>query len=114
MGSQDSSEEFNVKTCSNYIVEGECIRYTKKGYDFYRGLFAQAGISIKNVQSVTEHLDALGKCESFELAYAIEYGKSESADLEMRFLAAVTSENFEEADRLEAILDRKKGFKVVK
>lgn len=108
-----NEEDFKPETCSRYIVEGESIAYTKTGYPYYKGLFAQAGINIDNVSTVSEFTKALDSCKVFEIEYAIQFGESEVADLKSRKLTAILNGDFDEAERLRALINRKENLKVV-
>ena len=108
-----ANNSFKPATCSKYVIEGNTIAYTKRGHPYFKGLFAQAGININNIICVSDHTAALEKCKYFELEYASQYGKSEGADIESRLFSAITNCDYEEADRLHIMVDRRNTFKVV-
>ena len=110
----NSSDDLKPETCNYFIIEGDTIAYTKKGYPYFKGLFAQACINIKNIESVADHINAEKTCEPFQLEYAVSYGESEDSDLFFKFFAAANNCDFKEAERLQGRLRQQDKLKVVK
>lgn len=108
------SEELAPETCSKYVIEGNKVSYTKSGYKYYKALFAQAGINVDNICTVDDLKSAMKHFPiEIEIEFKIKYGESPDADLTHRHFSALLSENFDEAERLEAIIDRKQLLTVV-
>lgn len=106
--------EDSMHPCSYFQVANNKIKYTRVGYDYFKGLFALANIQIKDIDTVMDHQQALDRSEPFELEYAAQFGRSEQSDLFFRWFSSVFHGDYEEAERLDKIRKRAEELKVVK
>ena len=100
-------------SCSMFIIEGTAIKYTKKGYPYFKGLFAQAGLNINNITTVVEHQKSAAACELFELEYSASYGETDQSDIFFKWFSAVSKGDFERAEKLQQKLRQKEKLQLI-